>query len=94
MRPGTRTSRSVHSSGENRWIEKIILIRSWNWVALHCVPDARCFQRPLDAHVGLVVGQRDSVDADDRYTDDVRDACPARRCVRFSVEVTSLSPVP
>ena len=32
-----RTPRSVHSTGENRWIEKILLIRSWNWVARNTV---------------------------------------------------------
>ena len=47
--------------------------------AQHRVPDTRGFQGALDAQLGLVVRQRDPVDADDRHIDDVSDAGPARR---------------
>ena len=75
-----RTPRSASSTGENRCAEKIGLDQI---VKLrrpqHRVAQARCGQGFLDAQLGLVVRQRDTVDPDDRDVDDVRDAGPARR---------------
>jgi hypothetical protein len=50
--------------------------------------------KPHPAQRGLVVRQRNPVDADDRHVEDVRDAGRRAAVMRFCADVTSLSRVP
>ena len=54
--------------------------RGTGWRATPCGRRPDASSASLDAQLGLVVRQRDAVDADDRHVDDVSDAGPARRC--------------